>query len=83
MEPEICVVSKCSHGVCAALCEECYASADPFGGRDASSLAAVVDTIDDDLSDGVPVAREDGPFDSVGPDAITGRFTKPRIARAS
>lgn len=38
---------------------------------------------DDDLSDGVPVARDDGPFDAVGPDAITGRFRTPRLARAS
>lgn len=51
-------------------------------------LAEDLETIDEelgdeDLSDVVPVARDDRPFDAVGPDAITGRFRAPRRARAS
>lgn len=51
-------------------------------------LSDDIDTIDeelggDDLSDGVPVAEEERPFDAIGPDAPTGRFRAPRLARAS
>jgi hypothetical protein len=48
----------------------------------ADDMQTIDEGLEDELSDGIPVAREENPDTSVGPDAITGRFTKPRV-RAS